>query len=295
MKKILFFLALAAIWPATVQAAGIKVSPMVIDLKAKARDILKESITLVNPDNFKQTVYVFVNNISVSEGRQEFLDPARADQASSLANWMAISRGVIELWPGAKKEINFLIEVNLRAKPGMYHAVISFAPGGTRLEAEKKLREAPAATVNLEVLDDAKERLQLKKFISDKTFFSAWPVSFHYLLENIGNRALAHSGEIRVYNRRGEEVASLEANPEQLVLEPGSSRKFAAKWPGVKGLGRFKALLRLDYGSKQPGTLQDTVFFWVIPWPKLLLIFALLAAAIAAATIFWHRKFTHHV
>lgn len=272
-------------------AASFTVSPVVIDRKAKARDILKESVMLTNTAGRKLNIYTFVNNVSIQEGKQEFLDPSRANHSSSFANWIKISRGVIELLPGEKRTVDFQIDVNLRAQPGMYHALISFAEGSRRVEAEKKLRDSPLSTINLEVIEDIKERLQLKKFVSDKTFFSGSPISFSYELENIGNRSLAPSGEIRIYNRRGEEVAVIDANADGKELQPDATLQLAGVWQGGKGFGRYKALLNLEYGAKQRGTFQDTVFFWVIPWQKILIIFVVLASFVILVTYFWHRRY----
>lgn len=292
-----------------VLAASFIVTPAVIDLKAKARDILTESITLANTASRKLNIYTFVNNIAVEEGRQEFLDPSRADRETSLANWIEISRGVAELLPKEKKQIDFEIDVFLRAKPGMYHAFISFGEGSTRDEAEKNISSAPAVTVNLEVGEDIKEKLQLKKFIPDKVFFSGFPASFIYEIENIGNRPASPAGEIRIYNRRGEEVASIEVNDKHAAIEPQSSLRLASVWsngpqisstmlasvlPLDGNFGRYKAILDLEYGATQRGTLQDTIFFWVIPLPELLMFFGfLLALAITGMYLtasIWYKK-----
>lgn len=290
--------------PLSVQAASFTVTPVVIDEKAKARDILKESVILTNNTVRKLNIYTFVNNISTREGKQEFLDPSKADYASSLANWIAISRGVIELMPGEIREVDFLIEVNLRGLPGVYHALISFAEGSVRSEAKKKISNASSVMVNLEVIEDIKEYLQLKKFIPDKTFFSGFPILFSYELKNTGNRPLTPTGEIRIYNRRGGEVAVIEVNQEGTTLEPNTTLQLAGLWQGsttsrtfanigqgAKEFGRYKALLSLEYGAKQRGTLQDTVFFWITPWRQVLIIFGGLALIIILTTYFFHHRY----
>lgn len=281
MSLVLFFA-----WFHIAYAASFTVTPAVINEKAKARDILKESVTLTNNLANKINVYAFVNNIAIREGKQEFLDPSRADHSSSLANWIMIRRGFIELLPGEKKKIDFDIEVNLRAKPGMYHALINFAEASTRAEAEAKIAGAPSVTVNLEVFEDIKERLQLKSFISDKTFFFGFPVSFSYELENIGNRPVLPLGEIRIYDRRGREVTSMQISEAASAIAPAENIKIVSSWSGLEkssaplmlasvasalgvggGFGKYKAVLDIEYGVVGK-TLQDTVFFWVIPlWP----------------------------
>lgn len=279
---ILYFIFLAT--PTAAQASDLSASPAIMDIKSQARDILKESLTIFNNTNNKLSVYTFVNNVSTTEGEQKFLDPAQADLSSSLANWISISRGVIELAPKEKRNINFSVEVNLRARPGIYHAAIAFVAGATRFEAEKKINEAAAAVINLEVVEVIKERLQIKKFIPTKIFFSDFPAWFSYTVENVGNQALIHSGEIVIYNRRGEEAASLPINQEGVALDPKAEISNVARWDGHRqgvGLGKYKAILRVEFGKG--GFAQDTIFFWIVPWPKIALVFASLAALTATA------------
>ena len=293
-----------------VYAASFIVSPVVLDTKAKARDILKESLTLTNNTSSKLNVYTFVNNISTLEGQQEFMDPSVADHASSLANWIEISRAVLELGPREERKINFDINVNLRAKPGMYHALISFVPGATRDEAETRLRDAPSVTVNLEVLEDIKERLQLKKFIADKTFFFGSPASLSYELENIGNRNVIPSGEIRIYNRRGEEVGAVEVNNEKGAVEVNEVKKFASTWRGLGereetkqlasllgtsgGFGKYKAFLDLEYGLTERGTVQDTIYFWAVPLRLLFITLGVAAMTVTMLILLLRRRRKTH-
>lgn len=269
-------------YTALAQVASLSVTPIIIDEKAKARDILKESITLINDTDRKLNVYTFVNNVAIEE--------SKTDLSSSLANWIEISRGVVEFLPGEKKKIDFEIRVNLRANPGIYHAVISFAEGPTRDEAEKKLANTPSVAVNLEVIEDIKERLQLKKFIPDKIFFSGSSAAFSYELENIGNQTSAPSGEIRIYNRRGEEVEALDANQDNAAIDPNTAKQFASIWQNAKGFGRYKALINIEYGAKN-AAIYDTVSFWLVPWQKILIIFGGLALIITLITYFLHSHY----
>ncbi len=273
-----------------VSAAFVSITPAVIDVKAKPRDILKESVTITNTDNFKQTIYIFVNNISSAAGQQAFVGPAAANLAESLANWVEISRGVIALRPGETKEIEFLLRVDMNAKPGMYHGVITFAPGGSRLEAERGQKDSPTASINAEILDDGKEILQLKKFMPEKRFFSGWPVSFSLELKNSGNRTVTPRGEIRVYDRKGAEVADIAVNQNAEAVEPKDIKGWEIKWERGLGFGRYKALLNLEYGESERGSLQDTVFFWVFPWLKILIVFSGLALVVVTLTILAHGR-----
>ena len=276
------------------QAASLTVTPLVIDEKAIGRDILKESVTLTNNTGRKLNVYAFVNDISAYGGKREFVDRSKEGRSTSPMNWIRFPMGVIELSPGEVRTIPFSIEVNLWAKPGVYHAIVAFADGSRRQEAQRKRDQSPSVMVNIEILDDAKERVQLKKFIPDKRFSSSLPVSFSYELENIGNRAIVPSGEVRIYDRNGKEVGVADVNSGEAVIDPDTSKHLASIWESSRGFGRYKALLDLEYGGKQQGMIQDTVFFWVIPYWMFVVVFGGIAF-LMIIFVFMLRRFFRKV
>jgi hypothetical protein len=268
------------------------VSPLIFDEKAKPRDILKESIGVMNNSTGRSiNLYAFVNNVDPTAGVEGFQSASEANLGTSLANWIEISRGSIDLMPGEKREIPLLIQVNLRASAGHYHAFISFAEGSTRDEAERKVKEGSTVAVNVEILDDAKEALELKSFVSANTFITGKKASFKYDIQNIGNRSVSPKGQVRIFNRSGEEVAALDVNQQGATLEPNTSSQLASAWDAGSRFGRYKAMLDVDYGDKQRGTLQDTVFFWLIPWKEMLAIFFSLGVVILSLTMYWHNGY----
>lgn len=283
-------------------AASVTVTPAIVDLKGMPRDILKGNVVLENKSGHYVELYPFVNNISIEDGKQIFLDPASADNSSSLANWIELSRSSTILQGGDKKTIDFLVNINLRAMPGIYHAVISFAPGATRDEAEQHISQAFSVPVNLEIAENTKERLKLKKFISTKTFSFGFPIGFSIELENNGNTQVSPIGEIRIYNRNGEEVSALQIDNKGEVA-PSQEIFINADWMGAQtnsllsklgldtftSFGRYKALLDIEYGSTKPSRINDTIFFWVIPWPVLLVFLCLLVGIMICVVLYIHR------
>ncbi len=268
------------------------VSPLIFDEKAKQRDILKESIGVMNNSVTRSiNLYAFVNNINPAEGVEGFQNASDADLGKSLANWIEISRGAIDLMPGEKREIPLLIQVNLRASAGMYHAFISFSEGSTRAEAEKNLGKGISVAVNVEILDDAKEVLELKSFVPAHTFVTGKIASFMYDIQNVGNRPLAPRGQVRIFNRSGEEVAALDINQEGDSLGPNISSQLASAWDAGSRFGRYKALLDVEYGDKQRGTLQDTVFFWLIPWKEMLAVFLSFGVIVFSLVLYWYNNY----
>jgi hypothetical protein len=265
-------------------------TPLVIDGKGHPRDIMKFSVTVKNTEAHLISIYPWVTNFSSASGTLEMPDLGRADLSTSLANWIEVTRGAIDLLPDESRDIPVMIQINLNAKPGVYHAAIDFSTGSNRAEAEANVNATISVPVNIEVLDDANEKLQLSTFVPDKNWFTGASASFRYKLQNIGNRGLIPHGRIRIYDRKGEEVATIDANQNGERLEPSNDAVLAAVWKSGNNFGKYKAMLDLEYGDVGRGGLQDTVFFWVVPWQKLLGMFLSITVAAVIVAVLVHSR-----
>ena len=109
MIKVLLFALFVCVSPEALASTSYTISPMVIDLKSEARDIVEKEITITNTGTAPVTIYPTVNNISLQEGGtiDKFLAPVESDRTTSLASWLEISRLGIDLQPGAAKTMNF--------------------------------------------------------------------------------------------------------------------------------------------------------------------------------------------
>jgi hypothetical protein len=221
--------------------------------------------------------------VNDESGQQPFQYAQGASGLSnSLSNWIELTRGVIDLAPGEVKSVPFVITINQNAVPNMYHANVTFSEGSTRDQAQASTPLATVA-VNVEVDANIKIAMQLTKFTSDNIVFTGDDVLFNYQLQNIGNQAVSPTGQIDIYDRNGQEVASVDVNKEGNSVSPDQTAQLASVWSGASGFGKFKALLTVNYGN-QEAAVQDTVFFWVVPWVQILEI---LAASLVAMIILW--------
>lgn len=295
LRPLVLFLAISILTtPGVLHAqvsSELSVTPVVIDEKAKPRDILKKVILIKNISNRKLDLYPSVNNVNPDKGTEGFTTAGNSEALSnSLANWIELSRGVIEIDPGEQKAVSFIVRINFNAVPDSYHALITLTEGETRTEADKRPPLA-TITVNVEVQDDIKELLQLKGFKTETFFLSGDDVLFNYELQNIGNQNLEPRGEIHIYDRKGSEVATLEVNRERKNVSPDQASQLASIWTAVEGFGRYKALLTVDYGSAQAASVGDTVFFWIIPWKQLIALTVISLLLIVAMALYFHRWF----
>lgn len=289
-RSAVFLFLFLLVFPLAAHAApDFSASPMIIDGKGKPREILSYSITLVNDSSRVLTFYPWVTNYSAS-GTEPMPDLTRADLSSSLANWIELTRGVIRLEPGASQTVPVLIQISNTATPGNRHALIKFAHGTNRIEAESNVAGTLVIPVNIEVVSDAKEILRLASFAPARQWFTSEEAAFSYELENTGNRGLVPRGKVRIFDRRGAEVAAIDANRDGERLDPSEKALLSAVWAADGGFGRYKAMLDLSYGDASRGTLQDTIFFWVIPWQKLLGLFASITIAAVIIAVLLHSR-----
>ena len=107
--------------------ATLDVTPAVVDRKAKSKDIIKETMTLRNASERKLYLYPTVEDVDAHSGDEAFAYAHDANAlAESLANWVELSRGVVELAPGEERTLPYIIRVSPNAVPGTYHVRISF-------------------------------------------------------------------------------------------------------------------------------------------------------------------------
>ncbi len=281
------------------QERGIVVSPAIIDEKASPGDILKYEIRIKNESAGpgKADIYAVVNDLNEESGSIEYEEVKDLRPEASIVRWIEFSRGVIELMPGEEKTEELQIDINSTAKPGKYFARIAFPSGSNRPKAEENLLTKSFAQllINIEIKENLIEKSQISAFVPLSTVFLTPPALFDIKLDNSGNSPVTPLGSVYIYDRRGREIAQIEANENAESVAAGETWEKRIAWQEVKGIGKFKAKLELEYGEKDKRDLQDAVFFWYFPWQFLLALFiaTFLLLAILVTWIFRH-SYTKH-
>jgi hypothetical protein len=286
----LFCLLFVSIFFNTPPAQGetlLEISPLVVDEKLKARESYSSTITLTNNSSVRMNLYASVNNVRVGPDGGVETFTAEGNRRDSLANWIEISRGVIQLNAGETKEIDFSINAGPRVEPGRYHALVFFSPGSNRAEAESRVTRDGAVMMNLEIEEDIIELLQMKRFSPVQNFFTDGEARFIYVLENTGNRAVTPTGEMIIYNRRGAEVGAVGLESDRAV-QPGEEESFEVSWKGSGS--RYRAHLSVEYGSRDKKTITDSVYFTIFPLIQVLALFAVMLVLIVLFVYYWHNR-----
>jgi len=245
-------------------AAEFTVFPRIVDMKGRVRDTVKVPIMLTNTTAGGITVMGWVDDITKEGGQVAVSDNyAQIDKTTSFAQWIEFPR-TIDIAAHEKKEIMLVATINPGALSGIYHATLSFGSGDSENEAKRRIEAT--VFVTMEVLDTTLEQLRVKDLAPQRTIFFSNPMAISYVINNTGGRALVPEGKLRLYNRLGEEVEAIEVNTEGKAVMASSSEVFSHVWNmAVLSSGKYKAVLDLEYGTKERYRLGDIVFFWVLP------------------------------
>ena len=123
LRLLVLFLVSILFIPLYAEAATFAVTPAVIDGKGKVREILRYTVSVENTSDHLISVYPWVADVDKvigSSATQDLGDAKNKELKISLARWIEVTRGVIDLLPGDRKEIPVLVQINLNAAPGLY-------------------------------------------------------------------------------------------------------------------------------------------------------------------------------
>lgn len=277
-------------------ASEYTVRPFLIDEVMEPRQQVTKPVLLSNNStNRRYIVYATVNEITVDTAGEvkEFIPSTKADRTVTITSWIEVTRGRISIPPGENREVPLTVKVNPQAQPGEYHAFVGFVPATNRPEAEAMAMagDVPGVILKITVSDQRKEGMRLSSFGVSRFVFGGEDRNVEIEIENTGDFSSAPTGEVILYNSRGEEVASLPINQEGNVVDPGQTEKISLALPETGLFGKLKANLVLEYGEKQRASIFDTAFFYVIPWyfVAIMAVIALLLSVII--TVLFRRSF----
>lgn len=279
---------------APVFAASYKVTPLVLDYTLEPRDIVNEEITITNEGGGPIRLFATVNQVATDSTEQikPRLTPTVADMSVDASSWIAINRGRIPVAVGETVTVPMQIKVSAKAQPGIYHVYVGF-PNGSNKPAAHQLfdRETvPGVLVRIEIKDDAVSLLRLSRFYIDRFMLSLRQGTAQLSIANVGTKPTSYQGEIIYYNNSGEEIASQPISSTNDLGE-AERRDIVLPVPETLGFGKHKANIMLSFGANQSATVSDTIFFYVIPVPYLLLLLALMLAIILLLSYIVHRRY----
>ena len=282
---------------ATVLAAkSYSVTPLIITETLEPRDMRSHTLTITNTGRTVVEVFPIVNEISLDEGGniEPFVAPGASDRTTSITSWISVTRSAVSIPGGESVDIPLDIAINPNAVPGEYHARIAFGAGRNIDVAKKQVAsgQAPSMVLTINIPENKTTLLKLATFVVDRFITSADNEGVTYRLTNTGDTDITPKGEVIIYNTSGEEVGLINLNDDALSIAPGEEEVFKLQVPTEGLLGKYKAFLSVEYGVEQTATVNDTSFFYVLPWKQVLLAFIATLALVSFIVFYLHRR--HH-
>lgn len=275
--------------------ASSTVSPLVIDHTTEARGLETDTVVFTNTGSGRAVFFPTVNNISIGAngGIESFIAPSMSDKTASLSSWLELSRKPTTLNPGEHSTTTLTLRVSPTAAPGVYHALIAFPDGENRDVAEARVQrgEVPGTVVTVTIEKKVREGADLGVFNVDRFIWSDQNNAVTYTIKNNGDTNVRPTGDIIIYTSSGLEAVSIPVNPDGKEVMHGESLTLTANVPLHSLFGKYKAYLRVHYGTQGAAELQDTAYFYAAPWKKFVALFGGTMLIGLALILLLHRRY----
>lgn len=279
-------------------AATHSVSPLLIEQSLVPRDGFTEIITIKNLAPRKIRIYPTVNEIVLGKNNEikQFITPAMTDRTTTVTSWIEVDRGRVEIMPGESAEIEVRFAIHPNAVPGNYYAFVGFPEAPKRKEGEDKVMAgvSPGVVVRLSLPESSNQALRLDGFNTERFIIDDSKKEILVALSNSGDVTATPTGEIILYNTRGDEVDAIPFNTSALAIPAGGSQDFNLSIPEAIRYGKYKAFLNIDYGTSQKAAIYDTIYFTVLPLWWLIIIFGILIMGTIIVSVWYHRSSNQH-
>ena len=240
-------------------SVGLALSPPTFELSANPGDFLKNTIRVENLTDRPMIIVVEKRNFTAM-GEEGSVDLTENATPFSLASWITVDPVEVEIGPKGRSIFNFAINVPLNAEPGGHFGSIIFRVGNKEkvVGTGATLSQELGSLILLRIAGKADEEGQFASFKAIKKFFEYGPVDFEIRVRNDGNVHLKPTGSIIINNFWGKKVATIEVEPKNVL--PGAIRKLSATWERKFLLGRYRAIVSLNYGTERKILVSSTSF-----------------------------------
>lgn len=257
-------------------AAGLKVFPVKVNLKATAGKKATAVFEVVNTATRRADVAVTVADfVRDDKGNYRFFDRGKRPESVSTAAWTKISPARLRLGPDGVKQVRLVVAAPAGAEPGGHFAMAfvtatplvdkAKTPKGTII-GKARVGVMIRATVKGSVVDKARlARLEAPRL--------SWggPVDFTLVFANDGNIHKDIAGVITVA-RGGAKVARIPVD--EWTSLPGSDLRITKSWARPRwGSYRVKALVASRDGQEWTKTAR----IYVVPLAPLLWLLAIVS------------------
>lgn len=265
---------------------GIVVSPVRFEALVQPGETVSRSIKVTNDSPSPKKLYAYLRDFTAEgeEGKARLIVPG-TESGNFLSSWIKITNEGVDFAAHEQKEISFTIAMPKEAGPGGYYGAVIFGAKAPDVKGDGgsaiAISQQAGSLILLQIAGEVDETADIRDFVTDKEIYNnPYSVNFTTRIENRGNVHIKPLGTIEIINMIGRKVGEISFNDKGANILPKSVRKFNDLWQGNFGLGRYRAVLSLSYGTpaslggQGKQTLFETKFFWILPW-KILVLFGL--------------------
>lgn len=251
--------------------SAISASPAILEAVVQPGQTNLTSITIQNNTNFplplKGSVSAFLSTEDI---------PDSAKETFNASSWFVLEPADLILQPKEVKQIKVTITPPPTAEPGGHYATVYFRPLIPQ-EAISQSNTISLARIGvlsfLIVPGDIHEQIS-PSILHAPSFQAFGPLQLFTHLENLGSVHLLPTTHLLISDMWGHERADLSAA--NTIILPHTSKKLDFTWNIRFGFGRYRAILTTQYGSDNLTKQSDPIYFWLIPWPLILLALTIL-------------------
>lgn len=306
ISKFLTSIGIFAVLVIALPAQALTIAPARIELTGDPAKTISGEFVVFNEEAATRTFYTSAQNF---EARGETGTPSFTSGTDGLASWVQVAPEVT-LTPNEKITVPFTVTVPAGAEPGGHFAAIflSTVPpsaDGTQVSIGAKV----GVLLLLRVSGDVSEEGGVSSFEpTNGRFYTSLPIAFTYRFTNGGGDRVNPRGDVTIRNLVWLKKETLDANPGQGNVLPGSIRKFDVAWgmgtpPGGFlnsvvyqwqnfAVGPYRAKLDVAYGVR--GEAAASVWVFLFPW-QLLIVMALVVGLVLPLILFIVRRYNRWI
>lgn len=276
---------------------GLEISPPLIEFNTDPGQTVTANIKLRNITDSTLVARARIDDFVAQgeEGLPKLLLDEKAGETSpySFKSWVnTIPPQTIA--PKQQVTIPVTFVVPKDAGPGGHYGVVRFTAAAPEVEdTGVSLSASIGSLVLINVSGNVTTSAKIEEFFvsqnnKQSSFFEQGPLNFVERISNTGNVHIKPTGEVKVKNTLGRNIATLQVNEKNGNVLPASIRRFEQTLSNKFLFGRYTAEANLFYGDNQ--TLNQTISFWVIPYKLIALIIGLIVLA-----VFLVRRYNSHI
>ncbi len=275
------FVVIAGALPAFAQESlSVTVTPPLFQLSLNPGDTWSSNVKVVNNNSYDMEYAAQVVDFETQgeSGQATFVPLIESfangsSSGSSLGSWIEISKDPIMIPAGESRQIEFTVHTPENADPGGHYAAIMVGPyeGPDKIKgSHMKVSSLVTSLLFVRIKGEIIESGRIREFTPEKTLYQRPEARFALRFENTGNTHLRPQGSITIYNMWGKERGQVLINEKSTFgnVLPRSIRKFEFSWNGEENsfdIGRYSAVVTLNYGDDEKQNTSATTYFWVIP------------------------------